>query len=400
MFSRPLHRHSLTSFAGIIIAALVTNTAISESAYAESHIQIERDVLLESGVPIWPSAIISTADGGFVIVGTITESQAWAIRIDSNMKVMWRHTLEHPDPTPGIGESAYRGAVMLPDNSTLLCGYKNTAPATHPVNLGVLTHIGPNGGVLSRHELTPMDDSLFKLGYLRGCAASTDGISAFGSATRVEGVGTPNPVMTHYQWFLEVDPAGGLKSQKVTPAEDQGLVVPQFTMTANGDMAVSVFGGNVLFDHDGTVKQRRLGFPNFLLQSLTPQQMIRTISEDSKATVTMLDSNFREVATIQGVPMGMRATRAYSTPAGIAVFGLRADQNGATTAAIGWLRSDLCAAEVFTFRPISSSPLVQGATPTRVPGQFAFVRPITPRKQLFGPDETRNGLLLTFVRYR
>jgi hypothetical protein len=391
MFSR----HSVIP----LVAGLMTNMAISEPASAASHIEIVRDVLLESGVPIWPSTIINTPDGGFVIVGTITASQAWAIRIDSHMHVMWRHTLEHQSPTPGIGESAYKGAVMLPDDSTILCGWRKT-PDDRPKLFGVLTRIGPSGEVLSRRQLIPMEDDRFKLNYLLSCAASKDGIAVFGNATTVEGIGSREPKMTHYLWFIELGRTGVLKSQKMTPVMYEGLVFPQFSVTASGDVAISIFQGNVLLDHEGTLKQRREGYPNFLLQSTAPQQMIQMISEDGKATVTTLDSNLHEVATIKGVPMGMSATRAYVTPNGIAVFGYRADQNGATTAAIGWLRSDLGAAEVYTFKPASSSSRVDGATPTGVAGEFAFTRPIQPQTQLFGPNETRRGLLLTFVRYR
>jgi hypothetical protein len=355
-------------------------------------------VLFERGVAISPQAITSTPDGGFVIVGTITTSQAWAIRIDSNMHVMWRNTLEHPNPTPGIGASTYKGAVVLPDNSILLCGWLDTGP--HKKLIGVLTRVGSRGEVINQSQVIPMNDERFKSGYLLGCAVAKDGIAVVGNATRFEGIGSPTPIMTHYLWYLELDRSGVLMSQKVTPVGDNTDPMPQFSVTTNGDVAVSVFNGNVLLDHEGILKQWRVGNPNFILQNTTPQRMIRMISESGKAALTTLDSNFREVATTEGVPMGMFATRAYATPTGIALFGYRADRNGATTAAIGWLRSDLGAAEIYTFKPVSSSWRVDGATPTGVVGEFAFVRTIQPQTQLFGPDETRRGLLLTFVRYR
>jgi hypothetical protein len=398
MFSRPFSQHTPKLFTSLLIACLATNIAISESACAASHIEIVRDVLFERGVAISPQAITSTPDGGFVIVGTIGVAQAWAIRIDSNMHVMWRQTLEHPDPAPGIGASVYTGAVVLHDNSVLLCGWLDTG--LHKKLVGVLTRVGSRGEVIDQSQVIPMNDELFKSGYLLGCAASNDGIAVVGNATRFEGIGSPTPTMTHYLWYLEVDRSGVLMSQKVTPVGDNTDPKPQFSITTNGDVAVSVFKGNVLLDHEGILKQWRVGNPNFILQNTTPQRMIQMISESGKAAVTTLDSNFREVATTKGVPMGMFATRAYATPNGIAVFGYRADQNGATTAAIGWLRSDLSANEVYTFDPISSSPEVRGATPTGVAGEFAFVRLILPQTQLFGPDENRIGLLLTFVRYR
>jgi hypothetical protein len=106
------------------VLAILELIGVPPSEAVANHIEIGREVLLETGVSVAPHAIIRTPDGGYVIAGALHESEAWATRVDANMRVVWRHQVAHPSSLPIEGASVYEAAVALPDDTTLLCGHQ------------------------------------------------------------------------------------------------------------------------------------------------------------------------------------------------------------------------------------------------------------------------------------
>jgi hypothetical protein len=59
-------------------------------------------------------------------------------------------------------------------------------------------------------------------------------------------------------------------------------------------------------------------------------------------------------------------------------------------------------AQTVVLQPTYGSVFVDAAVPTGKPGEFATVRSVMSgmRHTLGGPDETRAGVLLTFIQYK
>ena len=70
--------------------AVVAAQPLNSVAGTIGTVIVEREVLLESGVPASPNAIIPTPDGGFVIVGKIAEAE-YARRARFRLRQTWSH---------------------------------------------------------------------------------------------------------------------------------------------------------------------------------------------------------------------------------------------------------------------------------------------------------------------
>jgi len=379
------------------LAAVVVQPGSSVAA-PSGPMMDEREVLLESGVPASPHAIIPSPDGGYVIVGEIAEA-AWATRVDPNLRVVWRHKLDHPSFVPAEGASEYFGAVILPDNSVLLCGYLDAGRLKTPNPVGLLTRITSKGEVLSKRQVTPLNDDSFEIGYIRGCSATTDGIIAVGNATQVTGDG-PHRALSNFLWVLGLTKDADIVWQKSLPNAD-GAAVEQISLLANSKLLVQVGGGFVLLERGGDVAGKLAVDNAILARSIAADSTVRIVSDFGTATVTELGDHLQEISRITGTSLGIIVRRAYRLADGtFALFGTKPDSSGSSyTAAIARLNGDLSSSNVVTLGPAYSSPQIEDAIPTGVPGEFATVRLVVPIKHLVGASETRLGLGLAFVRY-
>lgn len=387
-------------FRALWFAVSIAATPYSVIA-ATNHIAMGREVLLEAGVAVTPHAMIRTPDGGYVIVGALHESQAWATRIDANMHVVWRHEVAHPSSMPAEGVSVYEAAVALRDNTTLLCGHQDTGALKTPNIVGLLTRIDARGAVLDQRQLTPMSDDSFKLAYLHDCATDKQGIIAVGDAARILGTG-PIKSLQNFLWVVDLDGIGAMNWQRAEPSIDQSIG-EQLLVMPNTDLAVEVSAGEVLLDSKGVTKAHRNGNFDVFVRPVTPESTLQIVSQGGSMPLGLvtLNSDFKEVERKSAKSRNTFAVRrAYLLPGGdIALFGSE-DEGGASTAAVSWLRRDLGSTETHIFTPTFASTWIDAVVPSGEPREFATVRQVLPARHMLSPSELRIGVLLTFVTFK
>jgi hypothetical protein len=394
MFNRVKFRISL-----VVILALTSVAAVRAET---GHITITHEVLLEEGVAADPRAIIRTDDGGYVIAGALHDNQAWATRVDSNMKVVWRHELAHPSLVWGEGMSVYESAVALSDNTTLLCGYSDIGALRAPNVVGLLTRIDARGKVLTQGHLIPMKDTDFKLAYLRSCSKTADGAAALGITTHIIGTG-PQAEVKKFLWLLGLNRTGELSFDKVVETDDQSAPT-KLVALFNSDLLIRTGSGKtILLDRSGSIKMRRDGTAGLLVKSGESQRELRFLSESAEGSpflLTTFDSNLKENDRKVGRGSNFVVKQVYVLAGGdFALFGY-ADDGGAATAAVSWLRHDLQDTQTLIFKPTFGSPWVVDAVPTGMPAEFATARLILPARHMLSRSETRLGLLLTLIQFR
>jgi hypothetical protein len=117
--------------AGVVVSLTIWSPANAASIIgdlepapqtSESHIKIEKEMLIERGAPVDPRSIAITRDDGFVVAGSLGGNPAWATRIDSKGQAIWRYVMSSALGPGQTMQSEYVGVVQLPDDSTVLCG--------------------------------------------------------------------------------------------------------------------------------------------------------------------------------------------------------------------------------------------------------------------------------------
>lgn len=199
---------------------LVGLTAVC-SARSATHIEVAREVMIESGTSITPYSITRTPDGGYVITGAVAMNHAWATRLTSALKVIWRAEEAERSVGGARDTSSYGGAVVLSDNSTLLCGMTQVGPAG-VAGVGLITRIAPDGQVIRRQEL-PLPGKYTLVG-LTKCVKTKDGVAVLAREVRGGGVRNGQPAVKQAYWFAALDETGTLKMQKTIPDDSQGAL--------------------------------------------------------------------------------------------------------------------------------------------------------------------------------
>ena len=93
-------------------------------------------------------------------------------------------------------------------------------------------------------------------------------------------------------------------------------------------------------------------------------------------------------------------TAVYCLPDGSLVsFGSTESYGG--TAAVEWISADLAVKETKVFMPTHGAGQIDAVAPTSRADEFATVRLLEPGlRHKVGPDETRSGILLAFLRFQ
>ncbi len=164
----------------ILLAALLFGCA----ANASEKIEIDRSIVLRSGSPLNqfpPGAyqILRADDGDYIVSGAVnlSDTEAWATRLDSTGHSRWQFIDGPPDRwkdgAPNLNR--FYGAIVLPDNSTLLCG------TTHleKKSVALLVYIGADGKLISEIHLVPKG---YEQASLRSCFKWADGFGLLGVA--------------------------------------------------------------------------------------------------------------------------------------------------------------------------------------------------------------------------
>jgi hypothetical protein len=382
-----------------LLIGFVMNTLMSSNAGAADHIKITREILLESGTAVKLRAIAQTREGGYVIVGT--KGKSWATRVDSEGKVQWRHEARVTER--GGGE--YTGAAVLPDDSTILCGYQSV-PTEAPGKIsGLLTHIDKAGQVISERLIEPNDGRHYGLTRLNACVAIGDEVVLIGE--------TYFPVtLVPSAWIVTLDAKGSIKQEKFLP-EPRGNI-ESIRVMPNNEIVLSAISWAAessptytarlitRITANGDVKAQAI-LPNSVMQAVPTflDASIRLLPRNShKADFSVLDGNLKGVGQTKGSVEVIISKRAFYLPDhSLVLFGEQEYHGNSVTASVAWVSPDLSKKSVLIIEPALASTAIVDAVPTGVPGEFATIRTVSPMSEM-GRNDTRLGVVLAFVQIK
>lgn len=399
-----MFRHFGSPMAGALLILMFAAPTFAQ------HIVVDREVLLEAA---HPNVIVRAPDGGYVIAG-YADYSAWATKVDEAGKVIWRHELAGSTVSPGGGGTEYRGITFLRDGTVLLCGSLDVSVPTPESRglkfsaeyLGLLTRLNVRGEMIGKDTL--LAPQLIKgadhrgLNYFDQCATTETGVIVVGRGARRNGA-TTGPMASSFNWLVSLDSGGKVVSSNVFfPFPPDQMRVPVNTLVAlrQGDfLMIDVGHRAVRFSKDAVVeKVEEMDLPIVPRSGL--EEPIHTIPEVDTSDPTMTYTNLNKTPAAKGVSAEFQRRAAYSLPDGsLAMFGTTLDYGG--TAAVEWLSVDGTKHETHVFLPTHGAAQIDAVTPTPRADEFATVRLVIPGlRHKVGPDETRSGVLLTFLRFQ
>jgi nucleoside diphosphate kinase len=166
----------------MLLAALLFGSVTN----AGEKIQIDRSLVLRAGSPsnqFPPGAyqILRADDGDYIVSGAvnISDTEAWATRLDSNGHSRWQFIDGPADAwkTEASNLNRFNGAIVLPDNSTLLCGTRHLA---NHKSAALLVYISVEGKLIKEIQLVPKG---FEQASLGSCFKWGDGFGLLGVAS-------------------------------------------------------------------------------------------------------------------------------------------------------------------------------------------------------------------------
>jgi hypothetical protein len=394
---------------GLSIAATLLTSLCAAPTFAQ-HIVVARDVMLEAA---HPNTIARAPDGGYVIAG-YADYSAWATKVDESGKVIWRHELAGSTVNPGDGGTVYRGITFLRDGTVLLCGSLDVSiptPASRGLKfsaqyLGLLTRLNPRGEMIGKDtlqapQLTKNADDRGS-NYFDQCIATETGVIVVGRGDRGNAASTP-PMASSFSWLVWLDRGGKLVSNKVFfpfPPEQMRVPIRSLVALHEGDfLMIDVGHRAVRFSKDAQVERvEEIDLPIVPRSGL--EEPIHTIPEVDTSDPEMTYPNRNRTPTAKGESAEFQRRAAYALPDGsLALFGATFDYGG--TAAVEWLSADGTKHETHVFMPTHGAGQIDAVAPTPRADEFATVRLIIPGlRHKVGPDETRSGVLLTFLRFQ
>lgn len=378
-----------------LMLGLTINSLIPATAFATHHIKVTREILLESGISATPEVIVQTHDGGYVVAGTI--GQAWVTRIDAYGKVLWRYAMQNTI-------SWFHGAVMLADDSVILCGEIKDTSASRPLRIsGLLTHLDNRGKILSEKKITPNDGKEHGLTYLNSCLPLKDGVGIFGATSNLE---RGRPALS---WFVALDNNGAIKYEKLSDDTPNSRIIllPDQSFYSHAQITpieANVSDANKIskIDPQGKVEATRvISINSFPVQSITRDPIIYFLAEDGKNIMTLNALNYK-LEVIRKFKISVEVInvrRAFTLPDhSLVLFGNQKSGEGAVTASMEWISANLDEKESYIFDPRYASFTALDAIPTGRPREFVTTRFVVPTQKILGANETRHGALLTFIQ--
>jgi hypothetical protein len=326
-------------------------------------------------------AIVKTPDGGFVITGSIlidtSENKVWATRVTSSGEVVWNYGMptEADKDFKGVKGTLF-GALMLSDNSTLLCGSKTADKKGGPTT-GYLVHVDAAGKVLDQLSLYPNDDMRFELSEVRRCVAWGDGFALIGDTTD----GTHPAV----GWLIKLNSRGLKEWEKVSP-DVGGLDALE---TVEHDLVTLNPGPRQFtttlrrFDSLGQLIATRdfEGSPNSLMRSMEPTPNAYCVTAafpSGKQTMWTLDRALHDLSPgrpIEKVGSDWSNGRAFVYPdQSLAIFGYADAGGGENIASISFVRPNSQLEAEYKFRRGEGSIWINDAIALSSGTEFAIVR--------------------------
>jgi len=379
---------------------LMMNALTPSHAIAGDHIQLVREAFIENG-PVGgvnPRVLVQTHEGGYVIAGR--SSTPWAVQVDASGKTQWQYSA-----TSDLTGSEYSSAAVLPNDSVILCGSAQIKEKNWIKSFGLLTEIDKGGRVVQQKLILPQNNSKYQPIGIGASVSVGDGIVLLGRATLSR---EERP----YGWFIKLDNMGTMKWEKLFPkagGELQSLQVLPSQAIVFSTFAPSkenaLLAGSLIarLNHDGEI-DADYSISDGAKQAipLLPDSIIHLIFPNhKKASLFTFDEHLREIGKASGDHALIYTNRAYLLPdQSMVLFGRQGKADGSYTAALQWISADLSQTQTMVLSPEYASFEIADAVPTGVPGVFAFVRQVSPKKAFFGHDETRHGVVLGFVQIK
>jgi hypothetical protein len=373
------------SIALVIAASMLSTVALAAS---RGSITIEREVLLAKGTGGDPQLIIRTPDDGFVVAGA-ANGLAWAARVDADGVVKWEYR-DTVDVGPAIREpgSTFQGAIVLADNSVLLCGNKGIEKA----QVGLVVRIDTAGKRVDRQYLRPNNDAKYFFTNLKKCLPWDNGFAILGdSDAGVQGGG-------YTGWLVKLDKDGKQMWEKT----GRDYAARDVLETSNHDLVLAMLTGDstlsmklVRIGPSGGVLEQRV-IPKspffFFVTSVVPRDSIMLATLDwPTTTLYTLSLAFRDVLPPKRIET-IALDRAYELPDhSLAMFGRVEVSNNVTAAVIGRVSVRGKLGSVHIFEPHIESFTVKDAVPLKTPGEFVSVRG-SPQN-----NSRRQGILMSWV---
>jgi hypothetical protein len=167
-------RSTEKTLSGTLAMFLLASACGSQQAH---HVKVVREVFIEQGKGGTPSVITPTKDGGYVIAGDA--GAAWATRVNAQGTVIWRYMDSRDETRGGPSQSQFAGAVMLADDSVVLCGHKYLAKG----EVGLLVRLSATGAVLNNDYISASEETMNLSGFT-DCLKWGDGVAVLGFVPR------------------------------------------------------------------------------------------------------------------------------------------------------------------------------------------------------------------------
>lgn len=395
----------------VVIRLLSIFLCSSVASYA-TDLTLTREVIIQREGP-WPSQpnVITRADGG----GFILAGGPWAIKTDSDGKVLWRYVRDK-------FRADYTGAVAMPDGTTYLCG-NISVDVRNEYKPTILTHLDASGLLINEQIFTPQNRTEHGLSYFDSCVEWGDGIAIVGhvsnSIRRASGSGSTftMPVNEYYYWLLKLDSAGKMQWEQHIPTTLIGLIGNRSLLVAPDSSLV--FAGHVnstnkteLFrvSSTGEVITKKLLSGNFqFLRHVAPDGMLKIFGDSNKSSIiSTLDNQLEETHRIQGD----QPSEFYTTDhlaylmqdQSLVLFGENIQSGGAQySSAIAHVDSTLQSAKKIELvhAPFYDSGVINAATPTGNDGEFVTARSVLkhiPEHEV--SEEAHVGVVLNFIQIK
>lgn len=377
-----------------LLASSLTSTSVAESLNRK--ITVVRETQLVLGNAARAHAIVRTPDGGFVVTGSIlidtSENKLWATRITSSGEVVWNYGMPTEADKDFRGtKGTFVGALMLSDNSALLCGSR-TADERGGPTVGYLVHVDATGKVLDQSSFYPNGDTRFGLSNIHRCFPWGDGFALVGATT--DGRQSAG-------WLIKLDGRGLKEWEKVGP--DVGSF--DAVETADHDLVTLDRG-----PRDFTTTVHRLNFRgeliatrdieglgNALMRSIgatVNAYCVTSAFPSGKQTMWTLDRDLHDAnpgRQIGKVVIGSIEGRGFVYPdQSLAVFGQGDGGGGSGIAAIIYMSPNSKPQAEFKFRGGEGSIWVNDAVTLQSDTEFATIRE-------WALSQEKRGVLLNWV---
>jgi hypothetical protein len=239
------------------------------------------------------------------------------------------------------------------------------------------------------------------IAHMQKCIETRDGILV---------AGTIDQAGKRSYWLTKFDASGNLTSERLIPLfigeHSESGVISNLVECPNGDLLLFDSGFDnghtaVRLSADGVVKARGLfGVP--VLPPAGPIKLLQSIPERGDPVLMVYDDSLRPTSRMRIKSDGLHRLTVYALETGaLASFGDQ-ERGVVGTAALGWMDPSQGRAQTAVLQPTYGSVFVDAAVPTGKPGEFAIVRSLIPgmHRTFGGPDESRSGVLLTFIQYK